>query len=119
MIVIAGLAAHRQHGVDRGRAAHRLAARIIELAAVEARLGHGLEHPVAARIADQVEIADRNVKPDPVVMPAGFQQQHALFGIGGQAVGDDAAGRARAHHDIIVIAVQHHREIYRDKDGAA
>src|SRR5580704_1736657 len=73
VIVIGGLAAHIDHGVDRRRAADHLAARIIEAAAVEALFGLGLKTPVGARIADGEQIADRNVKPDPVVAAAGFE----------------------------------------------
>ena len=104
MVVVGRLAAHVDHGVDRRRAADHLAARIGEAAAVEARLRLGLEHPVRARIADREQIADRNVEPDPVVAAAGFQQQHALAGIGGQPVGQHAAGRARADDDVVVFA---------------
>ena len=62
------------------RAADHLAARIVQRAAVQARLGLGLEHPVRARIADGEQIADRNVEPDPVVLAAGLQQQHPSGG---------------------------------------
>ena len=106
MIVVGGLAAHIDHGVDGRRAADHLAARIIQAAAVEARLRLGLEHPVRARIADREQVADRNVKPDPIVAAAGFQDQHALGRIGRQAVGEQAAGRARADDDIIVVAFE-------------
>jgi hypothetical protein len=43
------------------------------------------------------------VKPDPVVVAAGFQDQHAVFWIGGQPVGHDAAGGSCANHDIVEI----------------
>jgi len=98
MIIVGGLSAHRDHGVDGGRAADHLAAGIGQRAAVEARLALGLEHPVRARIADREEIPDRDVKPDPVVVAAGFQEQHTGVGIGRQPVGDDAARGARADH---------------------
>ena len=103
VIVIGGLSAHRDHGVDGGGAADHLASGIGQRAAVEAGLGLGLEHPVRAGIADRKEIADRDVKPDPVVVAAGFQDQHALARIGRQAVGDDAAGGACADDDIVEI----------------
>ena len=105
MIVIGGLAAHIDHGVDRRRTADHLAARIVEAAAVEAFLGLGLEAPIGARIANGEQIADRNMKPDPVVAATGFEDKHALAGIGGQAVGEDAAGRAGAGDDVVVVAV--------------
>ncbi|MHC2685693.1 hypothetical protein ACVJDU_007257 [Bradyrhizobium diazoefficiens] len=82
MVVIGGLSAHRDHGVDRRAAADHLAAGIGQRAAVQARLGLGLEHPVRARIADREEVADRNVEPDPVVVAAGFENEDAIFRIG-------------------------------------
>ncbi len=109
VIVVGRLPAHVDHGVDRRRAADHLAARIVERAAVEARFGLGLEHPVGARIADREQVADRNVKPDPVVLAAGFQQQHAIGRIGGQPVGQHAARRARADDDVVVLAVDRRR----------
>ena len=77
-----------------------------EGAAVQPGLGLGLEHPVGARIADREEVADRDVKPDPVVVAAGLEQQHAIRRIGGQPVGQDAAGRARTDHDVVEVAVE-------------
>ncbi len=105
MVVVTGLAAHIDHGVDGRGAADHLAARVIEAATVETRLGFRLEHPVRARIADGEQIADRNVEPDPVVAAAGFQQQHALGWIGGQPVGQHAAGRACAYDDVVEFAL--------------
>ena len=77
LVVVARLAAHVDHAVDRGAAAQHLAARIVERAAVEAGLGLGLEAPVGARVADHVEVADRDVDPEVVVLAAGLEQQHA------------------------------------------
>ena len=105
VIIVGGLAAHVDHGVDRGRAADHLAARIVQAAAVEAFLRLGLEHPVRARIADGEEIADRDVVPDPIVAPAGLKQQHARIRRGRQPVRQHAAGRAGADDDVVVIAV--------------
>jgi hypothetical protein len=105
MIIVGGLAAHIDHGVDGGRAADHLAAGIVQAAAVEAFLRLGLEHPVRTRIADGEEIADRDVVPDPVVAPAGLQQQHAGIRRGRQPVRQHAAGRAGTDDDVIVIAV--------------
>ena len=105
MIVIGGLAAHVDHRVDRRRAADHLAARIIEAAAIEAFLRLGLEAPVRARIADREQIADGNMKPNPIVAAAGFEQQHAPVAIGRQPIGQEAAGRARADDDVVVLAL--------------
>jgi hypothetical protein len=81
-----------------------LAAWIIEAAAVEAFFGLGLETPVGARIADGEQIADRDVKPDPVVAAARFENQDALAGVGGEPIGQNAAGRAGADDDVVVFA---------------
>ena len=106
MIVVRGLAAHIDHGVDRRRAADHLAARIIQAAAVETFLGLGLEAPVGARIANGEQIANWNMKPYPVVAAAGLEDEYALAGICGQAVGEDAASRAGAGDDVVVVAVE-------------
>ncbi len=105
MVVISRLPPHVDHGVDRGRAADRLAARIVEHATVKARLGLGLETPVRARIADGEQITDRNVEPDPIVRPAGFEHEHAAFPVGRQPIGQQTAGRTRADNHVIVFAV--------------
>src|SRR5262249_20571474 len=82
------------------------AARIVEAAAVEPRLRLGLEHPVRARIADGEEVTHRDVEPDPIVVAAGFEQQHARSRIGGEAVRQQAAGRARADDNVVVLAFE-------------
>ncbi len=101
-VIIGRLAAHIDHGVDGRRAADHPAARIGDRAAAQIGLGRGLEHPVGARIADRVEIADRNMEPDPVVAAAGLDDQHAVAGIAAQPIGEHAAGRAGADDDEIV-----------------
>src|SRR5262249_59466401 len=105
VVVVGGLSAHRDHRIDGGAAADHLASGIGERAAVEAGLGLGAEHPVGPGIADGKEIADRDVKPDPVVVAAGFQHQHAFRGIGRQAVGHNAARSAPTDHETVEIAL--------------
>ena len=105
VVVVGGLSAHRDHGVDGGGAADHLAAGIGQRAAVEAGFGLGPEHPVRTRIADREQVADRDVEPDPVVVAAGLQDQHAVRRIGRQPVGDDTAGGARADDDIVEITL--------------
>ena len=82
VIVIRRLAPHGNHGIDRGRTAHHLAARIFQRTAVKARFLLGLEHPIRTRVTDSEEVADRNVKPDPVVVAAGLQNQDTVVAIG-------------------------------------
>ena len=104
MIVVGGLPAHIDHGVDRRRAADHLAARIVEAAAVEAFLRLGLEAPVRPRIADCEQVTDRNVKPYPIVAAARFEHQHTPPGIGGQPIGEEAAGGTCADDNVVVLA---------------
>src|SRR5258707_15386116 len=82
VIIIRRLATHGYHRIDRGRTADHLAARIFQRTAVKAGLALRFEHPVRTRIADGEEITDRNVKPDPVVVATGFQNQNTIVAIG-------------------------------------
>ena len=78
VVVVGLLAAHVDHRVDRRAAAEHLAARIADAAAVQARIGLRDVAPIGARIADRVEIADRDVDPEVVVLAAGLEQQHVV-----------------------------------------
>jgi hypothetical protein len=82
MVVVGRLAAHRDHAVDRRAAADDLAARIVEGAAVQPGLRLGLEQPVGTRIAHGVEVAHGNVEPDPAIVAARLEHQHARRRIG-------------------------------------
>src|SRR5215213_8144507 len=92
VVVILALASHVDHSVDRRAAAQDLAPRIVQDPAVQACLSFGLEHPIGAGIADGEEIADRDVKPDPVVLAASFENADRVSRILGQAVCQNAAG---------------------------
>ena len=108
-VIVGRLPAHVDHAVDRRTAAERLAARIGDGPAVEAGLLLGHEHPVRTRIVERVEIADRDMEPDPVVLAAGLEQEHAMAGIRGQPVRQHAARGARADDDVIVgLGLAHH-----------
>jgi hypothetical protein len=109
VVVVGGLAAHRDHGIDGRGAAQHLAAWIGEIAPGKARLGLGAVHPVRARIADGEEVADRDAEPDPVVVAARFEQEDAGARIGAQPVGEHAPGRAAADDDIVVRALEGRR----------
>ena len=110
-VVVARLAAHVDHAVDRRAAAQHAPARIGEAAAVQAGLGGGLEAPVGARVAHQVEVADGDVDPVVVVPAARLQQQHAPGRIGRQPVGQQAPRRPRADDDRVVGVCFHVRRI--------
>jgi hypothetical protein len=104
LVIVARLAAHVDHAVDRGAAAQNLAARIVDGAPAEALLSLGLEAPVSARIPHAIEIADRDVDPEEVILAAGFQQQHRDLRIGGEPIRQQAAGCPTADDDVVVGA---------------
>ena len=106
VIIVRRLAAHVDHAVDRRASAEHLAARVDEASPVETRLGRGLHHPVRARVADAVQVSDRNADPVVRVAAPGFEQEHAGAGVFGQAVRQYAAGGAGAHDDVVVPAVE-------------
>ena len=103
-IIIGGLAAHVDHAVDRAAAADHPAARIGDGAGAKAGRRLGLQAPVGARIAHAIKIADRDLYPQPVILAARLQQQHAVARIGTQPVGQHASRAARAQDDIIPAA---------------
>ena len=76
LVVIAAVAADIDHGVDRGRAAEPLAARLIADAAVEALLRHGVEGPVVDVAGDHQHQRERRRHHPIVVLAAGIQQRH-------------------------------------------
>ena len=104
LIVVASVAADIDHGIDRGRAAEPLAARLIADPAVEARLRHGVERPVVDLAGDHQHQRARRGHHPVVVLAAGFQQRHRRLGILGQpARHRAAAGAAAYHHEIECI----------------
>jgi hypothetical protein len=103
-VVILALAAHVDHAVDRRAAAEHAPARIQKRTAVEPRLLARVISPVRARIADAIQIADRDVDPVVVVAAARFEQQHANVRIGRQPIGEHAARRAGADDHVVVAA---------------
>ena len=101
VVVIAAVAADIDHGVDRGRAAEPLAARLIADAPVEACLRHGIERPVVDLAGDHQDHRARRGDHPIVVLAAGLQQRHRRFGILGKPARDRAAAGAAAHHHKI------------------
>ena len=104
VVVVARLAAHVDHAVDRRAAAQHPAARIVERAAVEARLRLGLEAPVGPGVVLGVEVADRDVNPDVAVLAAGLEQADPVVRVRGQPVGEHAARRAGADDHGVELA---------------
>lgn len=103
LVVVTCLAAHVDHAVDARRAAQRLAARVTQRAAIQTSVRFGVEQPVGARVANAIQVADRNVNPVVVVLAARLDQQHAFGGVGAQAVGQQATRRARADDDVVEV----------------
>jgi len=101
VVVVLALAADVDQAVDRARAAQRLAARPVDAAAVHVGIGIGLEAPVVDRAPHGLAVADRQVDPRRAVARPGLEQQHARGRVLAQARGQNAAGRAGAHHDVV------------------
>ena len=102
-VVVAGVAAHVRHAVDRGRAAEHPAARAVDAPAVHVRFGLAPVTPVVALALERIRERRRHMQlPGPrVVDRPRLEQQHAYVRILAQPVGEDAAGRAGADHDVI------------------
>ncbi len=65
-------------------------------------LGLRLVAPVDSLVGEQLAVAQRHMDPRVGIARAGLEQQHAALAIGGQAVGQHAAGRAGAGDDGVV-----------------
>ena len=76
-VVVLGLAAHVDHGVDRARAAEHLAARLVAAPAAEAGLRHGLEGPVVGAVLGQQREPGGAVDEDALVGRPGLEQADA------------------------------------------
>src|SRR6266567_9383953 len=101
IVIIRRRAAHIDHAVDRASAAEDLAARLVEGAAVELRLGLALEHPVDPGVGVRLGVAERDMDPGVAVWPAGFEQQHAIFPGFAEPRRDRATRRAGAGDDEV------------------
>jgi hypothetical protein len=73
-------------------------------ASIQAGFGLGLVAPVRARIADGVEVTDRDVDPEVIVFAPRFEQQDRFLRIRGESVREQATGRACAHDDVVELA---------------
>jgi hypothetical protein len=71
---------------------------------LQAFLGFGLEAPVGAWVTDTKQVADGDMDPGVIVAATGFKQQHAVGGVGGQSVGQQATGGAGADDYEIVFS---------------
>ena len=108
-LVVQRVAALEDHPVDARRAAEHLAAGVEHPAAVHVGLGVGPVLPVVEPVADRDRQRRRHVheRVDPPVGVAGLEHQHAGAGVGGDAVGERAAGRATTDDDDVVPVCAH------------
>jgi hypothetical protein len=100
-VVIARVAAHIGHRVDRRRAADDLSARAFDAAVVEPRLGLGKVHPVMQPLFEDAAPADRDFDPRVPIPAAGFEEQHPRAGILRQPPRQGASGRSGADDDVV------------------
>ena len=70
---------------------------------VGARLGLRVEAPVDAWAVDHLPETGRHMDERMPIAAAGFEQQHTVARVRAQPVGQHAAGRASAHHDVIEL----------------
>ena len=106
VIIVSAMTTHIHHAVDgRGPAQHP-AARPDQAAPVQPWIRFRPIGPVerfeVVEKARQQRHADQRI----AVTPAGFQQHNTVLRIGGEAVGEQAAGRARADDDEIRLRHQ-------------
>ena len=101
MIEILRLPADIDHTVDRARSAQHLAARPFHPPPGDAGIGFGFEAPIDGRIVDHLEQTAGDVNPRIAVGGPRFEQQHAIGGIGAQAVGQHASRRTGPDDDIV------------------
>ena len=104
VVEIAGIATHIQHPVDRGGAAHDLAARQGHDSVVCVVLRVDLEAPVHGVAVEGPGVAGRDMDERVAVHPARLQHQHPVAGPLGKPRGQNGAGRAGADDDPVEAA---------------
>ena len=80
VVVVPGVAAHVEHGVDRRRAAQRLAARPVHAAVVAMDLRHRLVAPVVGRLLAEAGEARRHLEQEGPSGRPGLEDQDAQRG---------------------------------------
>ena len=106
--VVIRVPAHPDHRVDRGRSAQNLAARPVDGAPVQLRLGLGRVFPVEPCVVEYLAIAQRDINPRVPPAAARLQQQHRFSGAR-QPGGQRGPGRSRADDDMVIM-------LHRDQD---
>src|SRR5262245_26678675 len=100
-VEIHALAAVVDVAVDGARATERLAARHCDGASTDAGAGLGLIEPVDGRVGQRLEETRGDVDVGMPVGRARLEEADAVAPVGGQAVGQDATGRARTDDDVV------------------
>ena len=109
-VVVARVAAHVGHAVDRARSADHAAARLIDRAAVHEGLGLRAVGPVVALALQRFGQSRRHMDHpghQAAVGTAGLQQQDGDLGVFAQPGGQHAAGRTGADDDVVVGLLGH------------
>ena len=106
-VVVAAMAPHISHRVDRGRSADDFAACAFDRARAELGLGLREIHPVVHAVQEQPRPAQRDVDPRIAIPAAGLQQQHLDRRVFGKPIGQHAARRPCADDDEVVMIRGH------------
>ncbi len=109
MVPVRGVSARPGRHVDARAAAETFAHRVVECPAAEMWAWHASKRPVelgAERGGPQVGIVDERT----VVAGACFEEQHLHLWIGGEPCSDDAAARACAADDVVVVPLDVRRQ---------
>jgi hypothetical protein len=107
VVVVLALAAHVDLSIDGAAAAQHAPAHDVHPAVAEVRLRQRLVHVADGLVVHQPTEADAHLDERVVVLAAGLDEEHAGLAVGGESVGDAAAGRARPDHDVVILGVGH------------
>ena len=118
-VEIAGMAAHVDQPVDRGRPAQDLAARAMHLAAIQPRLRLGHVFPVVLGAVHRDRQRCRHLDEDRLVAAAIFQHQHAGCRVLAEAVGQNAAGGTGTDDDVVEVPGHEGSSLRRVKERVA
>ncbi len=110
-VVIERMAAHIDHGVERGRAAEHPAARPVHAPPVHMCLRFGLVGPVVRVAGEVVGQRRRHVNLPAAVARPGLDQEDARSGLGREPVGQHASRRPGADDDVVVGNLCAHRAL--------
>ena len=103
MVVVGAVAADIDHRIDGGRAAERLAARLVADTAAEARLGHRIVGPVVDLRRNHRSACERRADHPATPVIAGLDKRDRDVRVLAQPARDDATGGAAAQHNKIEV----------------